>query len=41
MYLFQRIEEAAFKQNDARRTIGEFILENRVQLPELRMGSSF
>ncbi|MFI3616693.1 MurR/RpiR family transcriptional regulator [Enterococcus avium] len=37
MYLFQRIEEAAFKQNDARRTIGEFILEHRDQLPELSM----
>ncbi|MBO0459480.1 MurR/RpiR family transcriptional regulator [Enterococcus hulanensis] len=37
MYLFQRIEEAAFKQNDARRTIGEFILENRDQLQELSM----
>ncbi|MBP1047781.1 MurR/RpiR family transcriptional regulator [Enterococcus sp. BWM-S5] len=37
MYLFQRIEEAAFKQNDARRTIGEFILEHRDQLQELSM----
>ena len=37
MYLFQRIEEAAFKQNDARRTIGEFILENRDQLQDLSM----
>ncbi|MGG5318251.1 MurR/RpiR family transcriptional regulator [Enterococcus sp. AZ072] len=37
MYLFQRIEEAAFKQSDARRTIGEFILENRDQLQELSM----
>lgn len=41
MYLFQRIEEAAFKQNDARRTIGEFILENCDQLPGLRMGRAF
>ncbi|SET52941.1 transcriptional regulator, RpiR family [Enterococcus malodoratus] len=37
MYLFQRIEEAAFKQKDARRTIGEFILENRDQLQDLSM----
>lgn len=37
MYLFQRIEEAAFKQNDARRTIGEFILEHRDQLSDLSM----
>lgn len=37
MYLFQRIEEAAFKQSDARRTIGEFILENREQLQDLSM----
>jgi DNA-binding MurR/RpiR family transcriptional regulator len=37
MYLFQRIEEAAFKQNDARRTIGEFILENRDCLQNLSM----
>ncbi|MGM0216768.1 hypothetical protein IGI42_004364 [Enterococcus sp. AZ109] len=37
MYLFQRIEEAAFKQSDARRTIGEFILEHRDQLSELTM----
>ena len=37
MYLFQRIEEAAFKQNDARRTIGEFILEHRDHLQEISM----
>lgn len=32
MYLFQKIEEAVFKQNDARRTIGEFILANREKI---------
>ncbi|EOI00786.1 hypothetical protein UAW_00053 [Enterococcus haemoperoxidus ATCC BAA-382] len=37
MYLFQRIEEAVFKQNDARRVIGEFILENRDQLKSYSM----
>ncbi|CAD5897700.1 MurR/RpiR family transcriptional regulator [Carnobacterium maltaromaticum] len=37
MYLFQRIEEAVFKQNDARRVIGEFILENRDQLKSYTM----
>lgn len=37
MYLFQRIEEAVFKQNDARRTIGEFLLANREQLPKYSM----
>lgn len=29
MYFFQKIEEAVFKQYDARRTIGEFLLANR------------
>ncbi|MGM0241055.1 MurR/RpiR family transcriptional regulator [Enterococcus sp. AZ103] len=37
MYLFQRIEEAVFKKNDARRVIGEFILENRDHLQEYSM----
>ncbi|KAF1299254.1 RpiR family transcriptional regulator [Enterococcus sp. JM4C] len=37
MYLFQRIEEAVFKQYDARRTIGEFILANREKLSEYSM----
>lgn len=37
MYLFQKIEEAVFKQNDARRTIGEFLLENRENLTEYSM----
>lgn len=37
MYLFQRIEEAVFKQYDARRTIGEFILANREKLTEYTM----
>jgi DNA-binding MurR/RpiR family transcriptional regulator len=37
MYLFQRIEEAVFKQFDARRTIGEFLLANREELPNYSM----
>lgn len=37
MYLFQRIEEAVFKKNDARRTIGEFLLENRDQVKNYSM----
>lgn len=37
MYLFQKIEEAAFKQNDARRTIGEFLLTNRAKLASYSM----
>lgn len=37
MYLFQRIEEAVFKQFDARRTIGEFLLANREELPKYSM----
>lgn len=37
MYLFQRIEEAIFKQNDARRVVGEFLLENRDHLQGLSM----
>lgn len=37
MYLFQRIEEVVFKESDARRVIGEFILENRNQLQGLTM----
>ncbi|WP_321387885.1 MurR/RpiR family transcriptional regulator [uncultured Enterococcus sp.] len=37
MYLFQRIEEAVFKENDAKRVIGEFILENRDRLQEFSM----
>ncbi|MBM6614877.1 MurR/RpiR family transcriptional regulator [Desemzia sp. RIT804] len=37
MYLFQRIEEAVFKQHDARRTIGEFLLANREKIPYYSM----
>lgn len=37
MYLFQKIEEAAFKQNDARRTIGDFLLSNREKVSEYSM----
>ena len=37
MYLFQKIEEAVFKQYDARRTIGEFLLANREQLTQYTM----
>lgn len=37
MYLFQRIEEAVFKQHDARRTIGEFLLDNRENIPQYTM----
>lgn len=37
MYLFQRIEEVVFKESDAKRTIGEFILENRERLSRLSM----
>ncbi|KAF1302695.1 MurR/RpiR family transcriptional regulator [Candidatus Enterococcus willemsii] len=37
MYLFQKIEEAAFKKNDARRTIGEFLLANREDLASYSM----
>ncbi|MHC5374492.1 MurR/RpiR family transcriptional regulator [Enterococcus sp. LJL120] len=37
MYLFQKIEDAAFKENDARRSIGEFLLENKDQLANLTM----
>ncbi|MED4040977.1 MurR/RpiR family transcriptional regulator [Niallia taxi] len=37
MYLFQRVEEAVFKQNDARRTIGEFLLANREKLMDYTM----
>lgn len=32
MYLFQKIEAAAFKENDARRVIGSFLLENKDEL---------
>lgn len=37
MYLFQKIEDAAFKENDARRSIGEFLLENKNDLAGLSM----
>lgn len=37
MYLFQKIEETVFKQYDARRTIGEFLLANREKLSEYTM----
>lgn len=37
MYLFQKIEEAAFKPLDARRTIAEFLLANREKLPKYTM----
>jgi DNA-binding MurR/RpiR family transcriptional regulator len=37
MYLFQRIEETVFKQFDTRRTIGEFLLENRENLSDYSM----
>lgn len=37
MYLFQKIEEAVFKQNDARSTIGEFLLTNRAELTNYSM----
>ncbi|MCA5011527.1 MULTISPECIES: MurR/RpiR family transcriptional regulator [unclassified Enterococcus] len=37
MYLFQKIEEAVFKQFDARRIIGEFLLENRENLADYTM----
>lgn len=37
MYLFQKIEETVFKQYDARRTIGEFLLTNREKLSEYTM----
>lgn len=37
MYFFQKIEEAAFKQNDARRTIGDFLLSNREKVSEYSM----
>lgn len=37
MYLFQKIKEAVFKQYDARRTIGEFLLANREQLTQYTM----
>lgn len=37
MYLFQKIEDATFKENDARRSIGEFLLEHKNQVAELSM----
>lgn len=37
MYLFQKIEEAVFKQFDARRIIGEFLLANREKIADYSM----
>ncbi|WP_313466753.1 MurR/RpiR family transcriptional regulator [Carnobacterium sp.] len=37
MYLFQKIEETAFKQQDARRTIAEFLLSHREKVPHYNM----
>lgn len=37
MYLFQKIEEVIVKSSDARRSIGEFLLENRDQISKYNM----
>ncbi|GAA0339691.1 MurR/RpiR family transcriptional regulator [Oceanobacillus oncorhynchi subsp. oncorhynchi] len=37
MYLFQRIEEVVVQYSDARRLIGEFLLENRDQISKYNM----